>query len=327
MRRREFITLLGGAAIAWPHAARAQAPAVPVVGLMGGTSAGESAASVVAFRQGLKETGYVEGRNVAIEYRWAEGQYDRLPALAADLVNRQVAVLVTTGGDVAAAAAKSATATIPIVFIVGADPIKLGLVTSLDHPGLNATGMELLTSVLPAKRLQLLHNLVPNGGPIGVLVNPKNSNFESNTRDLREAARAVRRQVQVFQASTANEISATFAAMAEQKIPAILVNTDPLYLGQRYQIAALAARYSLPAIYSLREHVAAGGLISYGTSIVEAYHQVGVYTGRILKGEKPADLPVTQPTRFELVINLKTAKALGLEIPPRLLAIAYEVIE
>jgi putative ABC transport system substrate-binding protein len=227
MRRREFITLLGGAAIAWPHAARAQAPAMPVVGLMGGTSAGESAASVAAFRQGLKETGYVEGRNVAIEYRWAEGQYDRLPTLAADLVNRQVAVLVTTGGDVAAAAAKSATATIPIVFIVGADPIKLGLVTSLDHPGLNATGMELLTSVLPAKRLQLLHNLVPNGGPIGVLVNPKNSNFESNTRDLREAARAVRRQVQVFQASTTGEISAAFAAMAEQKIPAILVNTDP----------------------------------------------------------------------------------------------------
>jgi ABC-type uncharacterized transport system substrate-binding protein len=329
VRRREFITLLGGAAIvpsvSWSSAAHARA--VPVVGLMGGTSAAEAAQSAAAFRAGLKETGYVEGQNVAIEYRWAEGQYDRLPALAAELVSRPVAVLVSTGGDVGALAAKRATATIPIVFIIGADPVKLGLVRSLDNPGLNATGMELFVSVLATKRLQLLLNLVPKPGPIGLLANPKNPNFEGNTRDVKEGARALRREVQIFQASTTDEIDAAFAAMAEQKVPAILVNTDPFYLSQRRRLADLAARYALPAIYSLREHVAAGGLISYGTSIVGAYRQVGIYTGRILKGEKPGNLPVVQPTQFELVINLKTAKALGLEIPPRVLAVAYEVIE
>ena len=323
MRRREFITLLGGAAIARPHVARAQAPSAPVVGLMGGTSAAEATQSVAAFRQGLKETGYVEGQNVAIEYRWAEGRYDRLPALAEELVSRSVAVLVSTGGDVGALAAKQATATIPIVFIIGADPVKLGLVRSLDNPGLNASGMELFVSVLASKRLQLLLSLVSKPGAIGVLANPKNLNFESNTRDLKDAARALRRETEVFQASTTDEIDAAFAAMAGQKLAAIVVNTDPFYLTQRRRLADLAARYALPAIYSLREHAAAGGLISYGTSIVDAY----IYTGRILKGEKPASLPVLQPTRFDLVINLKTAKALGLEIPARVLAVAYEVIE
>jgi putative ABC transport system substrate-binding protein len=327
VRRREFITLLGGAAIARPHWARAQAPTLPVVGLMGGTSAVEAGQSVAAFRQGLKETGYIEGQNVAIEYRWAEGQYDRLPALAADLVNRPVAVLVSTGGDVGALASKRATSTIPIVFIIGADPVKLGLVRSLDYPGLNATGMELFVSVLSSKRLQLLLSLVSRGGPIGVLANPKNPNFDSNTKELKEAARALRREVEIFSASTVDEIDAAFAAMAAQKVPAIVVNTDPFYLTQRRRLADLAARYALPAIYSLREHAAAGGLLSYGTSIVDAYHQVGIYTGRILKGEKPASLPVLQPTKFELVINLKAAKALGLEIPARVLAVAYEVID
>jgi ABC-type uncharacterized transport system substrate-binding protein len=327
VRRREFITLLGSAAIARPHSARAQAPALPVVGLMGGTSAAEAGKSIAAFRQGLKDTGYVEGQNVAIEYRWAEGLYERLPALAAELVSRPVAVLVTTGGDVGALAAKRATATIPIVFIAGADPVRLGLVASLDHPAGNATGVELFMSVLPTKRLQLLHGLVPRGGPIGLLVNPKNPNFESNTRDLKEAARVLKREVEIFQASNVDEIDAAFAAMTDRKLPAILVNTDPFYLSQRQRLAELAARYALPAIYSLREHVDAGGLISYGASIVEAYRQVGTYAGRILKGDKPADMPVLQPTQFEMVINLKTAKKLGLDIPPRVLAVAYEVIE
>src|SRR5712671_325995 len=327
MRRREFITVLGGAAVAWPLTARAQQSAMPVIGFLSSASPDGYAIRLHAFRQGLKDTGYIEGQNVAIEYRWADGQYDRLPALATELVSRSVAVLVSTGGDVGALAAKRATSTIPIVFIIGADPVKLGLVRSLDTPGLNATGMELFVSVLATKRLQLLLSLVPKPGTIGLLANPKNPNFEGNTKDVREGARALRREVQIFQASTTDEIDAAFAAMAEQKIPAILVNTDPFYLSQRRRLAERAARYALPAIYSLREHVAAGGLISYGTSIVGAYRQVGIYTGRILKGEKPGNLPVVQPTQFELVINLKTAKALGLEIPPRVLAVAYEVIE
>jgi putative ABC transport system substrate-binding protein len=242
-------------------------------------------------------------------------------------VSRPVAVLVTTGGDVGALTAKRATATIPIVFISGGDPVRLGLAASSDRPGGNATGVEMFMSVLPAKRLQLLHGLLPRGGPIGLLLNPKNPNFENNSRDLKEAAHGIKREVEIFQASTVDEIDAAFAAMADHKLPGILINTDPFYLSQRHRLAELAARYALPAMYSLREHVDAGGLISYGASIVEAYRQAGTYAGRILKGEKPGDMPVLQPTQFEMVINLRTAKKLGLDIPPRVLAIAYEVIE
>jgi putative tryptophan/tyrosine transport system substrate-binding protein len=327
MRRRAFISLLGGAAAAWPLAARAQQTAMPVVGFLGTASAGPFAHLVAGLRRGLQETGFIEGRNVAIEYRWAEGQYDRVPALAADLVRRQVAVIVTVGGETSAAAAMTASATIPIVFIVGRDPVKLGLVTSLARPGGNATGVNIFTTELVEKRLGLLHDLVPAATTVAVLSNPNFAAAVANVRESEAAARAIGKEVVIFNASSDAEIETAFANIVQARPGALLVLADPFFNSRRGLIVALAARHAIPAIYEWREFVEAGGLISYGTSLVEAYRQQGIYTGRILKGEKPADLPIVQLSKFELVINLNTGKALGLVIPPSVLALANEVIE
>jgi putative ABC transport system substrate-binding protein len=326
MKRREFITLIGGAA-AWPFAARAQQPAMPVIGFLHPASPEAAARQLAAFRQGLKETGYVEGQNIAIEYRWAEGHYERLPALAADLVRREVAVIAATGGNTSALAAKAATSTIPIVFNSASDPVKLGLVASFNRPGGNITGTVSLDGPLVGKQLGLLQKLVPDAALIAVLVNPDNASAESATRDVQEAAHSTGQQLLVLGASTEGEFDAEFATMAQQKAEALLVASDPFFFSQRNRLVALATQYRLPAIYIYREYPAAGGLMSYGTSLPELYRQVGVYTGRILKGAKPTELPVMQAAKFEFVINLKTAKALGLTIPPSLLATADEVIE
>jgi putative ABC transport system substrate-binding protein len=326
MRRREFITLLGGAA-AWPLTARAQQPAMPVVGFLGPASAGPSAHLVAGFRLGLQETGFVEGHNAAIEYRWAEGQYDRVPALAADLVRRQVAVIVTVGGETSAVAAKAATTTIPIVFNIGGDPVKLGLVASLARPGGNATGVNIFTTELAEKRLGLLRDVVPAATTIAVLSNPSFAPAVVNARESEAAARAIGKELVIFNASSDAEIETAFAKIALARPGALLVGADPFFNSRRGLIVALAARHAIPAIYEWREFAEAGGLISYGTSLVEAYRQQGIYAGRILKGEKSANLPVVQLSKFELVINLNTAKALGLAIPPGVLAIADEVIE
>jgi putative ABC transport system substrate-binding protein len=326
-KRREFITLLGGAAAAWPVAARAQ-QSMPVIGFLSGRSPYESAAVVGAFRQGLGEVGYFESRNVIIEYRWAEGRYDRLPALAVELVNRQVAVIAATGGPVSGQAAKAATATIPIVFISGADPVQEGLVTSFNRPGGNATGVNPLLPAMEGKRLGLLHEMVPNAALIGVLLNPTMpTKFDGQMSDVQEAARAAGQQLHILRASSDEEIEAAFATAVEWKIEALLVGADPFMVSRRERLVALAGRYAIPAIYEVRECVTAGGLMSYGISLSDAYRQAGVYVGRILKGAKPSDLPVIQPTKFELVINLKTAKALGLTVPLTLQTIADEVIE
>jgi putative tryptophan/tyrosine transport system substrate-binding protein len=326
VNKREFITLLGGAA-AWPLAARAQQPAMPVVGYLHSGSPSSYAHLVSAFRQGLKETGYVEGRNVAIDFRWAEGRYEQLPALAADLVGRRVAVIVAQGGDPPPLAAKSATSAIPIVFTISSDPVKLGVVDSLNRPGGNATGFWAYTSLLGTKRLELMRQLLPAATLIAVMVNPDNPNAHFDTTELQDAARTLGQAVSFIRASTETEIDAVFARLSDQRVFALLVNTDPFFLARRDQFVSLAARYAIPASYFVREFVAAGGLMSYGTSLADAYRQVGIYAGRILNGEKPADLPVVQPTKFDLVINTKTAKALGLTIPDKLLALADEVIE
>jgi putative ABC transport system substrate-binding protein len=327
MIRREFITLLGSTAVAWPLVGRAQQASMPVIGYVSAGASGSNPQFTAAFRAGLAETDFVEGRTVMIEYRWAAGHLERLPALVVDLVRRQVAAIFTTGGDVPALVAKGATATIPIVFATGADPVKSGLVGSLNRPGGNATGATLLAGALGAKRLELVRELVPKAGAIGILVNPDNPNSEPEAADVQVAARAVREQIHVLQASNEQEIDKAFATLSELKAVALLVNPDPAFMPRRSQFAALAARYSVPAIYYSREYAEAGGLMSYGASFVGLYRQCGNYVGRILKGAKPGDLPVVQPTKFELVINLKTARALGLTVPPTLLARADEVIE
>jgi putative tryptophan/tyrosine transport system substrate-binding protein len=328
VRRREFITLLGGAAAAaWPLAARAQQPTVPVIGFLNSGSEQALAPMVAGFRRGLNETGFVEGRNVTIEFRWAENQIDRLPALAADLIARRVFVIAATGGPVTGLAVKAATKDIPLVFISGVDPVKLGLVASLNRPGGNATGVNMFITAVEAKRLGLLHELIPTASRLAVIVNPKSPELDAQLSDLHEAARSIGRQLHILRASDGGEIETAFATLAQAGTQALLVAGDPLFNSQREHIVALAARHAVPTIYEARTYPQAGGLMSYGPNLADMYRQVGVYTGQILKGVKPADLPVIQPTVLELVINLKAAKALGLEIPPTLLARADEVIE
>jgi ABC-type uncharacterized transport system substrate-binding protein len=326
MRRRTFIRLLGGAAGAWPLAARAQQPAMPVIGFLISASPDTYAPMVAAFRQGLKETGYIEGQNVAIEYRWAEGQFDRLPAMAADLVRRNATVIAALGPP-AALAAKAATSTIPIVFVTGSDPVQAGLVASLNRPGGNVTGVYLLLIGLEGKRLGLLRDLVPHVKLTGLLINPRSPDSEAQSRALQAAARGVGQQILVVEAGSDGEFDAAFAALAQRQAGALVVAADIFFTARRERIVALVARLAIPAIYELREFAVAGGLMSYGTSLLDGYYQNGVYVGRILKGAKASDLPVLQSTKFEFVINLKTAKALGLEVPPGLSATADEVIE
>ena len=327
MRRREFITLLGGAAAAWPLAASAQQVSMPVVGVLYSGSPEMFETLISAFRRGLNEVGYVEGRNVALELRLAEGRYDRLPALAADLVRRQVAVIFTSGGQNSAFAAKANTATIPIVFTTGGDPVRSGLIASLNRPGGNVTGVTNLTAELEPKRLEILHELVPTADRIAVLVNPAYQDVELRVDEIQAASRTIGKQIHVLQASTENAIDMAFAALAQARAGALLVSSDPFFFGRRHQIVALAARYAVPAIYQWREFAQTGGLISYGADRSYAQHEAGIYVGKILKGAKPSDLPVQQAVKLELVINVNTATALGITIPPTLLARADEVIE
>jgi putative tryptophan/tyrosine transport system substrate-binding protein len=329
MKRRDFITLLGGAAVAWPLATRAQQAAMPVVGLVSTRPPEEvSGRTVAAFRKGLSETGYVEGQNVTVEYNMFGGQFDRLPGLMADLVRRRVAVIATPGGNYAAQVAKAATTTIPIVFGVGEDPVKLGLVASLARPGGNLTGINNFSNELTAKRLGLLHNLVLKVVRVAVLINPANKpNAEATLREIPEAARGLGLQIQVINASTSHAIDAAFATLVRDRADALFVAADAFFVSRRVQLATLAARHAIPATYPSREVVEVGGLMSYGTDIVDMYRQTGVYTGQILKGAKPADLPVLQATKFEFVINLQTARALGLEVPNSIQLLADEMIE
>jgi putative ABC transport system substrate-binding protein len=327
MKRREFITLLGGAAAAWPFAARGQQPAMPVIGFLSGGTAAGFAPLVAAFHQGLNESGYSEGRNVAIEFRWADGHNNRLPALAAELVGRKVAVIAAVGTP-SALAAKAATSTIPIVFEAGVDPVELLFVASLNRPGGNVTGVSNFTAVLIAKQFELLHELEPNLTVIAVLVNSTSPDLAaSTTKGAQAAGHALGQQIRILNASTADEIDAAFATLAKQRAGALLIGGDSFFTSLRVQLAMLAARHGVPAIYNAREFPSAGGLMSYGASLTDAYRQTGIYTGKILNGAKPADLPVLQPTKFELVINLRTAKALGLTVPLTLQAAADEVIE
>jgi putative ABC transport system substrate-binding protein len=327
MRRREFITLLGGAVV-WPRSVVAQLSSIPIIGFLTARSRNETTDNVAQFREGLREAGYREGETVSIEFRWASGEYDRLPVLAADLVQHRVSVIVTSGGNLSAQAAKAATTTIPIVSLLTDDPVQDGLVASLNQPGGNLTGVNFLTTSLEPIRLEFLHKLVPNAPNIAILVNPKNTlQAEIELRDVPAAARALGLQVIVLRASDESTIDAAFTTIAEQGIEALLVASDTFFFSRRNQIVALAARYAVPAMYQLREYVEAGGLMSYGTSLADAYRQLGMYTCKILNGAKPSDLPIQQSTKVELVINLKTAKALGLNIPLPLLGRADEVIE
>jgi putative ABC transport system substrate-binding protein len=328
MRRREFITLISATTLTWPLAARAQQPAMPVIGFINGASAVASAHQAAAFRKGLSEFGYIEGRNVTIEYHWLDGQYDRLPALAAELVGHRVAVIATPGSTPASVAAKAATATIPIVFGVGEDPVKLGLVTTLARPGGNATGINFFVQEAVPKRLGLLHELVPGAVRIAVMINPGNvPSAEATLRDVQKAAGVIGLQIQVLNASTSREIDAAFATISREHAEALLVAPDGFFSSRRVQFATLAARSGIPAAYSNRDYAEVGGLMSYGTNVTDMFRQVGVYIGQILNGAKPADLPVVQSTKFEFVINLQTARALGLDVPPGLLVAADEVIE
>jgi len=328
VKRREFITLLGGAAVAWPLSARAQQPGMPVIGFLSGASSDTYQPFVAAFTEGLKQTDYLEGRNVAIEYRWAEGQFDRLPKLAADVVDRRPTVIMASG-NTAAVAAKRATATIPIVFTSGLDPIQIGLVTSFNRPEGNVTGVYTLTGEMPTKSLELLHELVPAASGIGLLLNPTNPNLSESVvvKEVEAAAHTLGKQIQVLEASTDAEIDAAFATLARLRAGALVIVADVFYNSRRERIAALALRHALPSIYARREYAVAGGLMSYGTSLSDIYRQAGVYVGRVLKGAQPADLPIVQSTKLELVINLNTAKALGLDLPPSFYWRADEVIE
>jgi putative tryptophan/tyrosine transport system substrate-binding protein len=326
VKRRELIRLLAGATV-WPLAARAQQTAMPVIGFLSSRSPGESSAVVAAFRRGLGEAGFVEGRNAHIAFRWAEGRNDRLPALATDLVTHQASVIVATGGGPSAMAAKTATTTVPIVFTFGSDPVKAGLVASFNRPGGNLTGVSWFSSDLGPKRLELLLELAPKTAVIALLVNPNNAELASQPADFQEAARTLGKQVHIFNANSEKEIDTAFMTFVGQKADALVVGGDPFFTSRREQLIALAARHAVPASYSSREYVADGGLMSYGNSVVDAYRRAGVYAGRILNGAKPADLPVERLTTFELVINLKTAKGLGLTVPDKLLVAADEVIE
>jgi putative ABC transport system substrate-binding protein len=325
MRRREFIGLIGSVTAAWPIVTRAQQPAMPVIGFLDGQSF--DLHLMTAFRQALNDAGYIEGRNVAIYFRSANGHTDRLVTLAGDIVGRRVAVIVTMGGGAAALAAYAATTTIPIVFVSGVDPITSGLVMSLNRPGSNATGVYIFQQALEGKRLAFLRGLVPAAGLIAVLLNPTNANFQAQLRGVQDAARALGQQVTILSASTERDIDVAFATVAGSGAGALLVGSDPFFNSERDRVVALAARHAIPAIYEGREFVTAGGLASYGTSLADAYRQSAIYAGRILRGEKPADLPIVQPTKFEFVINLKAAKALGLQVPPGLSSSADEIIE
>jgi len=327
MQRREFFTFLGGAVVAWPVAGRAQQLATPVIGFLSSASAQGFSSLVAAFREGLNETGYYEGRNVAIEFRYANGDYDQLSSLAADLVRRHVAIMVAGGGAVAVLAAKKAAPTTPIVFGIGDDPIKFGIVDNLNRPGGNITGVTLFISMLSGKRLELLSELTPSMSHIALLLNPKNPNAEDEKRETESTARAAGRELRILPASTDQEIEAALSTLVGKHSESLLVGTDTFFYSRREKIVDFASRHSIPAAYFVREFTSAGGLMSYGSNFAREWHQAGIYTGRILKGTKPADLPITQPTTFEFVINLKTAKALAIDVPAKLLALADEVIE